>query len=112
MQGLFNKFASLIGVFLIYSLSSVLSKCASFFSFLSLRFLVCFACAILFLGIYAVLWQQIIKRIPISDAYMFKGVTIVFVMFFSCLFFGESISLYNCVGAGIIISGIALYAKS
>ena len=64
------------------------------------------------LGVYAVLWQQIIKRLPIGDAYMFKGLSIIFVLLLAYIFFGESITIFNIIGAIVIISGIALHANS
>jgi drug/metabolite transporter (DMT)-like permease len=64
------------------------------------------------LGIYALSWQQIIKRMPISDAYMFKGTSIVFVLLLSACFFEEVITWQNVVGSIIIILGIALFAKA
>jgi drug/metabolite transporter (DMT)-like permease len=102
----------LIGAFLIYSFASVFSKAASAHGFLSFPYLLYLGGAILTLGIYAIIWQQIIKRIPVSDAYMFKGTSILFVLLLSHLFFGEVITLQNCIGAAIIIGGIALYAKA
>ncbi len=102
----------LIGAFLIYSFAPLLSKAASAHSFLSLPYLLYLGGAVLTLGIYAIIWQQIIKRIPVSDAYMFKGTSIIFVLLLSHLLFGEAITLQNYIGAAIIIGGIALYAKA
>jgi drug/metabolite transporter (DMT)-like permease len=106
------SYISLIGAFFIYSLSSVFAKGASLQAPLSFGYVGLLTCAIVVLGLYAVIWQQIIKRMCVSDAFMFKGMTIIFVMLLSYLIFGEIITLSNCVGAIIIIVGIALYAKS
>ncbi len=105
-------FPSLIGAFLIYSFAPILSKAASAHGFLSLPYLLYFGGAVLTLGIYAIVWQQIIKHIPVSDAYMFKGTSIIFVLLLSHFLFGEAITIQNCLGAVIIIVGIALYAKA
>ncbi len=105
-------FLSLIGAFLTYSFAPILSKAASAHGFLSLPYLLYLGGAVLTLGIYAIIWQQIIKRIPVSDAYMFKGTSIIFVLLLSRLLFGEAITLQNCIGAAMIIGGIALYAKA
>ena len=64
------------------------------------------------MGVYAVLWQQLIARMPISTAYMFKGTSLIFVLLFSVLLFGEAITLNNVIGAVIIIVGIILFAKA
>lgn len=59
---------------------------------------------------YAVLWQQIIKRMSISNAYMFKGTGLIWTMLFCYFLFNEPITVKNGIGALIIISGITLYA--
>lgn len=68
--------------------------------------------AISVMGLYAVLWQQVLKRIELSLAYMFKGTSIVFVMMLAHVLFDEQITWNNIAGAIIIISGIVLYANS
>ena len=64
------------------------------------------------MGVYALLWQQIIAKMPISTAYMFKGTSLIFVLMFSVLLFGEAITLNNIIGSVIIILGIVLFAKA
>jgi drug/metabolite transporter (DMT)-like permease len=64
------------------------------------------------MGLYAILWQQVLKRIDLSLAYMFKGTSIVFIMLLAYILFDEQIAWNNILGAIIIISGIVLYANS
>ena len=64
------------------------------------------------MGIYALLWQQVISRMPLSMAYMFKGTSLIFVLLFSALLFGEAITVNNLIGSAIIILGIVLFAKA
>lgn len=104
-------YLGVLGAFLVYSFASVFSKWASMAAFLSWPYLLRLAGAVAVLGVYAILWQQIIKRMPVSDAYMFKGSTIIFVLLLSWLLFGESISLQNGIGAAVIVAGMYLYAK-
>jgi drug/metabolite transporter (DMT)-like permease len=68
--------------------------------------------SVVVLAIYALSWQQIIKRMPIGDAYMFKGTSIVFVLLLSVWLFEDIITWQNIVGSIIIILGIALFAKA
>ncbi len=56
-----------------HTTSGVFSKLASQREFLSPGYIAYLACTVGVLGIYAVLWQQIIKRMDVSLAYMFKG---------------------------------------
>ena len=72
------KYIALIGTFFIYTTSGVFSKLASQQEFLSPGYIALLACTVGVLGIYAVLWQQIIKRMDVSLAYMFKGTGVVF----------------------------------
>lgn len=107
-----KEIAILIGVNLVYACTSVFTKMASRQEMLSWPYLLWIAGAIGVMGVYAILWQQIIVRMPISIAYMFKGTSLVFVLLFSTLFFGEAITLNNIIGAVIIIIGIILFAKA
>ena len=106
------QYLLLIGAFLVYAFSSVFTKWASMAEFLSWPYLLRLSGAVGVLGVYAILWQQIIKRMRVSDAYMFKGTSIIFVLLLSHLFFGEAITLTNALGALLIIGGIALHARS
>lgn len=112
MHSNWKAYVIILFAFLVYSFASVFSKMASEHAFLSGPYLLWLGCAILMLGLFAVLWQQIIKRMPISDAYMFKGTSLIFVLLFSHLFFGEAITVNNLLGAAIIIGGIAFFAKA
>ena len=105
-------YAALLAANLIYACESVFIKLASAQEPLSFRYFLFMGCAVAVLGVYAVIWQQIIKRIPISEAYMFKGTSLIFVLLISAVFLGESITLFNIIGACMIVSGIYLFAKS
>lgn len=102
----------LIGVNLIYASTSICTKMASRQDMLSWPYMLWIAGAIVVTGMYAILWQQIIKQMPLSTAYMFKGTSLIFVLLFSALLFGEAITVNNFVGSAIIILGIVLYAKA
>ena len=98
------KYIALVGTFFIYTTSGVFSKLASQREFLSLGYIAFLACTVGVLGIYAVLWQQIIKRMDVSLAYMFKGTGVVFGLMLAHFVFGEAITTTNIVGAAIIYS--------
>lgn len=98
--------------FLIYSLTGIFTKFASMQSFLSWQYLLLLGGAVTVIGIYAVFWQQIIRRMPVSDAFMWKGTAIVWTMLLANAIFGEPISMHNIIGSVIIIAGITLYAWS
>lgn len=103
---------ALIGTNLVYACTYICMKMASRNVFLSMPYILWFLGAVCIMGIYAVLWQQILARTPLSTAYMFKGTSLIFVLLLSALLFGETITLTNIIGAIIIVFGIILYARS
>lgn len=112
MQKSITIYLSLLGINLIYAFTSIFTKLASEQAFLSMPYLLWICGAICVMGVYAVLWQQIIKRMELSVAYMFKGTSLIFVLLLSALIFGEAITPQNIVGAMFIIVGIVMYAKA
>lgn len=105
-------YLSLIGINLICACTAIFTKSASQHQFLSLPYILCLVGAVAVMGVYALLWQQVIKRMPIAEAYMFKGTSLIFVLLLSALIFGEAITLSNIIGAVVIIVGIVIYARS
>ena len=103
---------ALIGINLIYACTYVCMKKASGYEFLSSPYVLWTIGAVVIMGIYALLWQQILARTPLSTAYMFKGTSLIFVLLLSALLFGEGITTKNIIGSIIIISGILLYART
>lgn len=101
-----NSFLTLHVLLIIYSLFGMFSKIASQYTFLSLKFCLCYAVVIVNLGIYAICWQQIIKNMPLVTAFANKAVTIVWGIIWGKLFFDEKITVQKIVGAIIIIIGI------
>lgn len=64
------------------------------------------------LGTYAIFWQQIIKRMPLSSAYANKAITVVWGMIWGLLIFNESITIQKLLGALIVVTGVVLFAFS
>lgn len=102
----------LVGAIAIYACAGVFTRLAADYPFLSWQYILLVSGAIVVLGIYAILWQLIIQRIELGVAYVFKGLGVVFALLICHYVFGEVITLNNIIGAGIIIIGITLYAKS
>ena len=104
------QYISLIAINLLYASVSIFTKLASQQEFLSWNFMLGVMGAVGAMGLYAVLWQQVLKRIELSVAYMFKGTSLIFVMLLAYVLFGEQITWNNVLGAIIIIVGIVLFA--
>ena len=64
------------------------------------------------LGVYAIGWQQIIKRLPLTFAYANKAATTIWTCVWGVLVFHEHISVRRLIGVFTIIIGIVLYALS
>lgn len=60
------------------------------------------------LGVYAMLWQQTLKRMPLSYAYSNKGIVTLWSCLFGLLFFGESLTLGKGIGIAIVLAGVYL----
>ena len=63
---------------------------------------------LLSLGVYAIIWQQIIQKTDLSVAYTNKAMTIFWSMLWSFLIFKEKITWNNILGVVIIFTGILL----
>ena len=97
---------------LVYSLSGIFSKNAAAQEFLSVPFMLFYAGMLAVLFVYAIGWQQILKRMALSAAFANKAVTVVWGMLWGWLIFGETISLINMLGAALVILGVIIYARA
>ena len=93
---------------MIYSMSGICSKMAAKENFLSFKFCFYYAMIIVLLGFYAIGWQQIIKRLPLTTAFANKAVTVVWGIIWGTVFFHESISVGKIVGAALVIFGVVV----
>lgn len=91
--------------FFIYSFVSVFAKLASEQSSVIAIF-VFIGIEIAFLAMYALLWQQALKKFPLMIAMSNKGITVILALIWSIAIFQESISIYNIIGTVMIIIGI------
>ena len=94
--------------FLVFSFSSVFSKMASGESFLSFKFILFYGLQICILGVYAIVWQQIIKRMQLSIAYANKAITLLWAMVWSVVIFSETITIKNIIGVAVVMLGIVI----
>ncbi len=97
---------------LIFSLTGIFSKCAAnsvnengifcltTFLFGGLMLLNC--------GIYAIFWQQTLKRFDVHVAYAHKAVYNIWSLLWAVLIFSEHITVGNIIGTILIIMGIVV----
>ena len=97
---------------MIYSMSGICSKLASGEKFLSIKFCVYYGLIIFLLGFYAIGWQQIIKRLPLTTAFANKAVTVIWGIVWGLLFFSEPITIGKIIGAILVVLGVVIFAYS
>lgn len=105
-EGKIKNFLFLHMVLFVYSLGSIFSKLASKQEFLSFKFILFYGLVLFVLAFYAVMWQQVLKRMNLITAYANKAVTVVWGLIWGALLFQESIGIWNIVGTLIIIAGV------
>ncbi len=101
------------GVFIIYSISSIVAKLASsqldsLRSVFSAGFILAAAGEVAILGIYALLWQQVIKRFELSIAYANKAMTLLWGLLWGFFIFDEQITVTKLIGIAIVFAGIVV----
>lgn len=89
----------------LYTMSGIAAKLASNYDFLSAGFILCYGTEIAILGVYAIVWQQIIKRVDISIAYANRAMAIFWSMLWAFLLFKEQITVQNLLGVLLIFIG-------
>ena len=91
------------------SLSGLLAKFASQQAFLSLPFIGLYAAEIFILFAYAILWQQVLKHIPLTVAFCNKAVGMIWTTLWGVCVFKEGIpSVYQICGIAIVLIGVVL----
>lgn len=92
-------------VIAIYTLSTVFAKFASGQEFMSFKFILYYGLEMLILAVYAVVWQQLIKKFDISVAYANKAMGLLWSIVWAILIFNETITIKNVIGVVIVIIG-------
>lgn len=95
---------------LIYSFTTVLSKFAAEAEAFSLSFFVYYGSVLGLLFIYAIVWQQIIKFLPLTTAYANRAIVVVWGIIWGVVIFKEQINVGKIVGALLVIAGVILFS--
>ena len=93
---------------MVYSLSTVAGNMASKHDFLSPYYILFFGLDFFILGVYAILWQQIIKRFQLSVAYANKAMTLLWSMVWNFLIFSQGITVKKVIGVLIVMVGVVV----
>ena len=95
------------GTLLVYAVVSVFAKLAGTASGVATA-LVFLALEVLALGVYSVLWQQVLKRMELNFAYSNKGICTLWTALAGLLFFGEQLTLGKAAGICVVLIGVLL----
>lgn len=106
-------------VFLIYSFTSLAQKLTSsylpkgaatveefFKQLFQVKLILSGGLVVLLLGIYAILWQQVIKKFELSVAYANKAVTLFWALIWGIVLFHEELTWGKVVGILVVMIGI------
>lgn len=104
-----NRYFWLFAAFFIFSFVGVMSKMAALSGF-GVWFFVFVGLQVLFLGIYALIWQQVLKHFDLVTAMACRGVVVILSLIWAMVFFGEEITPFHILGSILIVVGIYIVA--
>ena len=101
-----NLYALAIVAIVFESLSSTVLKLGGQYPFLSAGYLFFFCLAVGIMALYAVAWQLLLERLPLTTAYLRKGLTYVLIFVWAAVFFHEQIqgvlfNFFRCIEISI-----------
>ena len=98
------------GTLLVYSVASVFAKLAGLQMGAGswLPTLIFLGLEVFALMVYSILWQVVLKRMPLSFAYTNKGVCTLWTAIFGLVLFGENLTLGKAIGILVVLIGVLL----
>lgn len=92
-------------IVIIYTINGVIAKLSSGAELMSLKFIGFYVAIVAVLGIYAILWQQMIKRFELSIAYANRAMALLWSALWAAIFFHERLTVKNYIGIALVIAG-------
>lgn len=105
-----KNYLQLLGTFLIYSFAGIFAKIAASQDAIINTVFFIFVEFFLF-GVYAIIWQQVLKKFQLTIAMSCKGVTLLYALCWSVFFFHEILTIWNIIGVVLVIIGIMVVAR-
>lgn len=102
----FRELLILQAVVMVYTFAGIIGKFAAGQE--ALEFLLLYAVEIGVLGVYAILWQQMIRRFELSVAYANRSVALAWSLLWAVLIFGEELTVKKLAGAAFVIAGTVI----
>lgn len=95
-------------VVVVYTLSSVVAKFATGKELFSFSFFLFYGLEIAILGVYAILWQQMIKRFDLSIAYANRAMALLWSALWAVILFHETLNEKQIAGIALVIVGTVI----
>lgn len=95
-------------VVVIYTLSSVVAKFATGKELFSFSFFLFYGLEIVILGVYAILWQQMIKKFDLSVAYANRAMALLWSAIWAVVLFHEKLDGKQIVGILLVVLGTVI----
>ncbi len=92
-------------IIVIYTVSSVMAKLVSTSQGEPVKALMFFGLEFVLLAVYALFWQQMLKRFELSVAYANRSMAILWSVIWAVVFFHEKITLRNILGVLLVLVG-------
>lgn len=93
-------------VVVVYTFAGIIGKVAAGQD--TLKFLFLYAVEIGVLGVYAILWQQMIRKFELSVAYANRSVALAWSLLWAVLLFDEELTVKKAAGVALVIAGTAI----
>ena len=100
-------FLAIVAVFM-ESLTSPCLKLGGKHPFLSTGYIAWFCLAVMILGFYAVCWQLILEKLPLTTAYLRRGFSYILIFVWATLIFHETITWKQILGIIVISIGMVI----
>lgn len=97
--------------YFVFSLGGASLKFASRHPLFSPYFVALCSGSLLCVFLFALIWQQVLQKYDLMVAYAWRGTTFLWTFLWAVLFFGESITLSNIIGAAIIVAGMIMVVR-
>ncbi len=95
-------------IVIIYTFNTVLGKFSASQEFMSWGFIGFYCAEVAILGVYAILWQQMIKRFDLSVAYANRAMALLWAAIWAVVIFHNQITVKNIMGIALVIIGTIL----
>lgn len=92
-------------VVMLYTFSSIVAKIASGKELFSPVFILLYGLEVVILGVYAILWQQMIKKFPLSVAYANRAMALLWSGVWAFFIFQEVLNGKQLLGMALVVIG-------